>query len=62
MPPRDEAIIRFLKSRQGIIAISLGFTVAGIVFILLTGRYELSFFVFVAILPWFEHWHRLRKK
>ncbi len=45
MTPRDKAIIRYLKSRQGIIGISLGLTVAGIVFIILTGRYELSWFV-----------------
>jgi hypothetical protein len=62
MTPRDKAIIRYLKSRQGIIAISLGLTVGGIVFILLTGRYDLSFWVFLATLPWVEHWHRRRKK
>ncbi|MGH6810872.1 MAG: hypothetical protein ACREDM_00530 [Methylocella sp.] len=59
---RDKAIIRYLKSRQGIIGISLGLTVAGIVFIFLTGRYELSLFVAAAILPWIEHWLRRNKK
>jgi hypothetical protein len=62
MTPRDKAIIRYLKSRQGIIAISLGLTVAGIVFIILTGRYELSWFVAAAILPWVEYWLRRNKK
>ncbi|MFZ0496021.1 MAG: hypothetical protein WBG11_13720 [Methylocella sp.] len=62
MTPRDKAIIRYLKSRQGIIGISLGLTVAGIVFILLTGRYELSWFVGAAILPWVEYWFRRNKK
>jgi hypothetical protein len=62
MTPRDKAIIRYLKSRQGIIGISLGLTVGGVVFILLTGRYELSWFVAAAILPWVEHWLRRRKK
>jgi hypothetical protein len=62
MTPRDKEIIRFLKSRQGIIAISLSLTVAGIVFIILTGRYELSWFVAAAILPWIEYWLRRRGK
>ncbi|HEY8033829.1 MAG TPA: hypothetical protein VIF02_16020 [Methylocella sp.] len=62
MTPRDEAIIRFLKSRQGIIGISLALTLAGIVFIILTGRYELSWFVAVALLPWVEYWFRRNKK
>jgi hypothetical protein len=62
MTPRDKEIIRFLKSRQGIIAISLSLTVAGIVFIVLTGRYELSWFVAAAILPWIEYWLRRRGK
>jgi hypothetical protein len=62
MTPRDKAIIRYLKSRQGIIGISLGLTVAGIVFIILTGRYELSWFVAAAILPWVEYWLRRNKK
>jgi hypothetical protein len=62
MLERDKAIIRFLKSRQGIIGISLGLTVGGIVFIILTGRYELSWFVAAAILPWIEHWLRRNKK
>ncbi|MGI8569004.1 MAG: hypothetical protein ACR2KT_07995 [Methylocella sp.] len=59
---RDKAIIRYLKSRQGIIGISLGLTVGGIVFIILTDRYELSFWVFLANLPWVEHWLRRNKK
>jgi hypothetical protein len=62
MTPRDKAIIRYLKSRQGIIGISLGLTVAGIVFIILTDRYELSWFVAAAILPWIEYWFRRNKK
>jgi hypothetical protein len=62
MTPRDKEIIRFLKSRQGIIAISLSLTVAGIVFIILTGRYELSWFVAAAILPWIEYWLRRNQK
>lgn len=59
---RDKAIIRYLRSRQGIIGISLGLTVGGIVFIILTGRYELSWFVAAALLPWIEHWLRRNKK
>jgi len=62
MLERDKAIIRFLKSRQGIIGISLGLTVGGIVFIILTGRYELTWFVAAAILPWIEYWLRRKKK
>jgi hypothetical protein len=62
MLERDKAIIRYLKSRQGIIGISLGLTVAGIVFIILTDRYELSWFVAAAILPWVEYWFRRDKK
>ncbi len=62
MTPRDKAIIRFLKSRQGIIGISLALTLAGIVFIILTGRYELSWFVAAALLPWVEYWFRRNKK
>ena len=62
MTPRDKGIIRYLKSRQGIIGISLGLTVAGIVFIILTDRYELSWFVAAAILPWIEYWFRRNKK
>ena len=62
MTPRDKAIIRYLKSRQGIIGISLALTLAGIVFIILTGRYELSWFVAVALLPWVEYWFRRNKK
>jgi hypothetical protein len=62
MTPRDKEIIRYLKSRRGIIGISLGLTVAGIVFIVLTGRYELSWFVAAAVLPWIEYWFRRNKK
>jgi hypothetical protein len=62
MTPRDKEIIRYLKSRQGIIGISLALTVAGIVFIILTGRYELSWFVAAAVLPWIEYWFRRNKK
>ena len=62
MLERDKAIIRYLKSRQGIIGISLGLTVGGIVFIILTGRYELTWFVAAAILPWIEYWLRRKKK
>ncbi|MGA3339800.1 MAG: hypothetical protein ABSD11_04115 [Methylocella sp.] len=62
MTQRDEEIIRFLKSRNGIISINIGLTVCGFIFILLTGRYELSFFVIAALLPWVEYWYRRRKK
>jgi hypothetical protein len=62
MTPRDRAILRYLKSRQGIIGISLGLTVGGIVFIILTDRYELSWFVAAALLPWVEYWLRRNKK
>jgi hypothetical protein len=62
MNPIDKAIIDFVKSRKGIIGISLGLTVCGIIFILATGRYELSFFVLAAILPWVEYWLRRQKK
>jgi hypothetical protein len=62
MTPRDKAIIRYLKSRQGIIGISLCLTVGGIVFIILTDRYELSWFVALANLPWIEYWLRRNKK
>ena len=62
MTPRDRAIIRYLKSRQGIIVTSLALTVGGIIFIILTGRYELSWFVAATILPWVEYWLRRKKK
>jgi hypothetical protein len=58
MTERDKEIIRFLNSRRGIIGLSLALTVGGIVFILLTGRYELTFFVIAALLPWVEYWFR----
>jgi hypothetical protein len=62
MTPRDRAILRYLKSPQGIIGISLGLTVGGIAFIILTDRYELSWFVAAAILPWVEYFLRRNKK
>ncbi|MCI0737233.1 MAG: hypothetical protein L0Y50_13345 [Beijerinckiaceae bacterium] len=62
MTPRDQEILRFLKSRQGIIGLSIALTVCGIIFILLTGRWELSFFVIAALLPWVEYWYRRNKK
>jgi hypothetical protein len=62
MNPIDRTIIDFVKSRKGIIGISLGLTVCGTIFILATGRYELSFFVLAAILPWVEYWLRRQKK
>ena len=61
MTSRDRAIIRFINSRNGIISISIGLTVCGIIFIILTGRYELSVFVLAAFLPWVEHWLRGNK-
>jgi len=62
MNPIDKAIIDFVKSRNGIISISLVLTIGGIIFIIATGRYELSFFVLAAILPWVEYWLRRQKK
>jgi hypothetical protein len=62
MLPRDRAILEYLRSPQGIIFISIVLTVCGIVYILLTGRWELSFFVIAALLPWAEYWFRRRKK
>jgi hypothetical protein len=62
MSPIDRAIIDFIKSRSGIISISLALTVCGVIFILVTGRYDLSWWVALAILPWIEHWFRRRKK
>jgi hypothetical protein len=59
---RDKAILRYLTSREGIIAISLILTISGIVFIILTGRWELSLFVIAALLPWVEYWSKHRKK
>ena len=55
-------MLRYLNSREVIIAISVALTVSGIVFILLTGRYELSLFVVAAILPWIEYWSRRKKE
>ncbi|TPV98646.1 MAG: hypothetical protein USCAAHI_01929 [Beijerinckiaceae bacterium] len=62
MSPIDRAIIDFIKSRRGIISISLALTVCGVIFILVTGRYDLSWWVAIAIMPWIEHWFRRRKK
>ncbi|MGH6842793.1 MAG: hypothetical protein ACREDV_12020 [Methylocella sp.] len=62
MLEKDKAIIRYLKSRQGIIGICLAMTVGGIIFILLTDRYELGWFVALALLPWVEYWLRRKKK
>jgi hypothetical protein len=62
MTPIDKAIIQFLKSRNGIISISIGLTICGTIFILVTGRYELTFFVVAGLLPWIEYWLRHRKK
>ena len=62
MSPIDRAIIDFIKSRRGIISISLALTVCGVIFILVTGRYDLSWWVAIAILPWIEHWLRRRNK
>ncbi|GEM_PF-1086032 len=56
------SIFRWFNSREGVIAVSLGLTVCGIVFILLTGRYELSFFVAAALLPWVEYWSRRNRR
>jgi hypothetical protein len=62
MTPRDRAILRYLGSRQGIIVVSLLLTVCGSIFILVTGRWELSFFVIAALLPWVEYWLRRDKR
>jgi hypothetical protein len=61
MTPRDIAILRYLNSPQGIIVISVVLTVCGIIFILVTGRWELSFFVIAALFPWVE-WFRRNKQ
>ncbi|HXW71357.1 MAG TPA: hypothetical protein VEK34_07955 [Methylocella sp.] len=50
------------KETLAIVALSLAFTVFGVIFIWLTGRYELSFFVIAAILPWVEAWFRRRRR
>ncbi len=62
MSPIDRAIIDFIKSRRGIISISLALTFCGVIFILVAGRYDLSWWVAIAIMPWIEHWFRRRKK
>lgn len=59
---RDRRILRYLNSREVIIAISLALTVCGIIFIVATGRYELSFFVIAALLPWLEYWSQRKKR
>lgn len=41
---------------------SLVFVVFGVLFILQTGRYELTFFIVAALLPWLEHWSRHRRR
>jgi hypothetical protein len=61
MTPRDRAILRYLGSPQGIIVVSLLLTVCGSIFILVTARWELSFFVIAALLPWVEYWLRRNK-
>ena len=60
--PRDKAILRYLGSRQGIIVTSIILTACGIIYILVTGRWELSLFVIAALLPWIEYWFRRNKK
>jgi hypothetical protein len=62
MLPRDRAILEYLRSPQGIIVVSIVLTVCGTVYILMTGRWELSFFVIAALLPWAEYWFRRGKK
>jgi hypothetical protein len=62
MTPRDRAIIRYINSRKGIISISIGLTVCGIIFIILTRRYGLSLFIVAAIFPWIENWLRGNKR
>ena len=57
-----EAIMLKDKETLAIVALSLAFTVFGVIFIWLTGRYELSFFVIAAILPWVEAWFRRRRR
>ncbi|HET6377674.1 MAG TPA: hypothetical protein VFG05_05125 [Methylocella sp.] len=62
MEDRDKAIIRYLTSPQGTITVSLVLTACGILYILATGRWELSFFVIAALLPWVEYWFKRKKK
>jgi hypothetical protein len=62
MLPRDRAILRYLASPQGIIVLSIALTLCGIVYIFVSGRWELSFFVIAALLPWVEYWFRRSKK
>ncbi len=62
MLPRDRAILRYLTSPQGIIVLSIALTVSGIIYIVASGRWELSLFVIAALLPWVEYWFRRKKK
>lgn len=62
MTERDKAIIRYLTSPQGTIVLSLVLTAGGILYILVTGRWELSFFVIAALLPWAEYWFKRKRK
>ncbi|HTV34637.1 MAG TPA: hypothetical protein VME69_16365 [Methylocella sp.] len=48
--------------KAAIVILSLAFVVFGALFILRTGRYELTFFVVAALLPWLEHWSRTRRR
>jgi len=62
MSLRDRAILQYLRSRQGIIVVSVVLTVCGTVYILMTGRWELSFFIIAALLPYVEYWFHRNKK
>jgi hypothetical protein len=62
MLPGDRAILRFLRSPRGIILISLVLPVGGLIYILMTGRWELGFWVMLALLPWVEYWWRRKRK
>jgi predicted ABC-type sugar transport system permease subunit len=57
-----ETVLHYFNSREVVIAASLILTVCGIVFIILTGRYELSLFVIAALLPWVEYWSKRKKR
>ncbi|QBR72283.1 hypothetical protein CU048_14475 [Beijerinckiaceae bacterium] len=57
----DEHIADFSDSRIGTISICTGLTVCGVIFIVFTGRYELSVFIVAALLPWVELWFKRRK-
>jgi|AmaraimetFIIA100_FD_contig_31_61111919_length_412_multi_2_in_0_out_0_1 hypothetical protein len=62
MFPRDRDIVRYLRSPQGIILIGLVLPVGGLIYILMTGRWELGFWVILALLPWAEYWFRRKRK